>query len=574
MISKIYSTLWTALTGLMRWLIRSIHFERRSLIGYEYFLSILFITTALLSQNIIERPYDWSGQYGSSTINSRLFWNSDWTSGPLLFDGTYTFYPKRYGDHITSHFAISTSNLFPQTSHQIQDSSFSTSSFDYKQGDYNYDQLTLDIDNTKPKRYIGLHGFKRSYAGRNGQFFHPHGMMVPLQQSYILEYVSEKSGWMLDAAAARLVTESGIQDTSDFNGLFEDDIFTAGVLTKSPEDKLQWTSHLALFQQWRRVDVSWYPNRKSQYLNRSYWHNQLDGFEIEEFDISFGLDLNTQSVTKSDTVHRQTNWAISYAKVKWNRINIFYGGTYFDNSGSSRYLSAEYAKSWKVFSVNAKYSDQFKPTHFRIWEANQNDMIERFILGDFSANAEFKNAKTGLNYYNGISEINGIRKGHFSTFELYGQFIFFKYMSFKGSYSFQKGNYYLSDGIGNRVYFQLNFEKDRFFNRFDLNAKFYGEGLLNRKGTDLLSPLDGIPIEPIRSSISLPDIWLLHFDVSATISTMTITWSVRNIFQAIEPTALQMFPDKETGDFLVQYNSTFPPMGRLVMFSIHWTFKD
>lgn len=537
-------------------------------------LFVFLITSLFYSQNIIERPYDWSGQYGSSTVNSRLFWNSDWTSGPLLFDGTYTFYPQRYGDHIKSRFALLTSNQFPQTSHQIQDSTFSKSSFDYKDGDYNYDQLALDLDYNKPKKYIGLHGFKRSYAGRNGQFFHPRGMTVPLQQSYTLEYVSEKNGWLLDAAAARLITESGIPDTSLYNGLFEDEILAAGILTKSPGDKLQWTSHLALFQQWRRVDLSWYSNRKSQYINRTFWHNQLKGFEIEVFDMSFGLDLNTQSITKLDTIRRQTNWATSYTKIKWNRINVYYGGTFFDNGESPRYLSVEYFKSWKVFSANAKYSDQFKPTHLRIWEADHDNMIERLILSEFSANAEFKNARTGLNYYSGVSEINSIRKGFYSTFEFYGQFDFLKYMSFKGSYSFQKGNYYLSDGIGNKVYFQLNFEKDRFFNRFDLSVKFYGEGLLNREDTDLLSPLDGVPIEPIRSSMSIPDIWLLHFDVSATISTMTITWSMRNILQAIEPTALQMFPNKEAGDFLVQYNSTLPPMGRLVMFNIYWAFKD
>ncbi|MCH7613954.1 MAG: hypothetical protein IIB95_03715 [Candidatus Marinimicrobia bacterium] len=552
--------------------LRTLNKSFRSLrLNFKY---LFLITSVLFSQNIIERPYDWSGQYGTSTVNSRLLWNSDWTSGPLLFDGTYTFYPQRYGEHVTSHFALLTLNRFPLNNHETQDTSFIKSTLDYKIGDYNYDQLTLDLDYNTPKRHIGLHGFKRSYAGRRGQFFHPRGMTVPLQQSYTFDYISEKNGWLLNAAAARFVTESGLPDTSLFNGLFEDEILTAGLLSKSPDDKLQWTSHLALFQQWRRVDVSWYSNRKSQYINRSHWHNQLDGFEIEGVDISFGLDLNIQSVTQSDTVHRQTNWATSYTKVIWNRINVLYGGTFFDKGGSARYFSAEYSKSWKVFTINAIYSDQTKPTHIRIWEANHNDEIERFIFGVFSVNADFKNVKTGLNYYNGVNEINNSRKGYVSTVELYGQYDFLKTVSFKASYSFQKGNYYLSDGIGNRVYFQLNFKKDRFFNRFDLSAKFYGEGLLNKEDSNLLSPLDGIPLEKIRSSLSLSNIWLLHFDVSATISTMTITWSVRNIFQALEPYALKIFPNKEVGDFQVQYNSIFPPMGRIVMFNIHWTFED
>jgi len=537
-------------------------------------IALLFFTPVLFSQNVIERPYDWSGQFGASTVNSRLFWNSDWTSGPLLFDGTFTFYPERYGDHVTSHFAISKLNQLPQSYHETQDSSIISSTMYYKMGDYNYDQLTADFDYHTPDRYLGLHAFKRSYVGRVGQFFLPSGMKVPLQQSYIFEYKSEKKGWSLDAAAARLVTESGLpQDTSFINGLFEDEILTAGLVTKSPGVKHQWTSHFALFQQWRRADVDWYSNGNSQYINRSKWHNRLDGFNIAGFDLSLGLDLNTQSVSLADTVDRQTDWAATYAKLTWNGINLFFGSKFFENVGSSIYLSAEYSASWKVFSLNALFSDQFKPTHIRIWEADHNDVIEREIVADLSANAEFNNAKTGLNYYYGTSEINDISKGDYSTIELFGQFNLLKYMSFKGSYSFKNGNYYLSDGIGNRLYFQLNFEKDRFFNRFDLSAKFHGEGLLNREETNLLSPLDGVPSSE-NSSANLLDIWLLHFDVSAVISGMTITWSVRNIFQAAESNALQMFPDREVGDFLVQYNSTFPPMGRIVVFSVHWTFME
>ncbi|MFQ6677549.1 MAG: hypothetical protein ACE5D0_04440 [Fidelibacterota bacterium] len=537
-------------------------------------LFVFFIASGLYSQNIIERPYDWSGQYGSSIVNGRLFWNSDWTSGPLLFDGSYTFYSQRYGDQIISRFALLTSNQIPKFTYQTQDTSLIKSALDYKIGDYNYDQLAINIGFNKPNRYVKLHGFKRSYAGREGQFFHPDGMTVPMQQTYILEYGSEYNGWSLDAAAARLVTESGLPDTSFSKGLFEDEILTAGILTKSPGDNIQLTSHLALFQQWRRVEASWYPNWKSQYINRSRWQNQLNGFEIEGFEISFGLDLNTQSVTMVDTVYRQTNWATSFTKLKWSELSVTYGGSFFDKGGTSRYIAAEYLKSWKYLSINAKYSDQFKPTHFSIWEANHRNNLEKVILADFSAMADFKYGKTGLHYYQGASFINNLKKGDYSTIEFVGQFNLLKYMSFKGSYSIQNGNYYLSDGIGNRLFFQLNFEKERFFNRFDLSAKLFGEGLLNRKGPDLLSPLDGVPMEPSTASVNLTDIWLLHFDVSATISSMTITWSVRNILQAIEPNALKMFPDKEVGDFLVQYNSTYPPMGRLIMFSIFWTFKD
>ncbi len=541
-------------------------------LNYQY---LLLISTMLFGQNIIERPYDWSGQYGSSTVNNRLFWNTDWSSGPLLFDGTYTFLPMRYGPYIQSNFALLESNEIPLPQLQIQDTSSIKSTLDYKIGDYNYDQLAIDIDFKKPNRYSRLYGFKRSYAGREGQFFHPEGMIVPMQQTYNVEYGSEHNSWLLNAAAARLITESGLPDTTLSSGLFEDEILMAGVLVQSPGDQIQLTSHLALFQQWRRVNASWYENRKGQYINRSYWQSQLNGFKIEEFDLSFGLDLNARTVTMVDTIARQSNWATSYAKVKWKELNFTYGGSFFDEGGSSRYLSAKYFNSWKNLSINAKYSDQLKPTHFHIWEANHHDKIERSIIADFSFLAHFKNGKTGLNYYNGASSIRNTKKGTYSAIMLYGQFDLLKYFSFQGSYALQRGNYYLSDKVGNRASFQLSIKKDHFFNRFDLAAKLYGEGLMNREETNLLSPLDGIPLESIvKSSEKLSDIWLLHFDISATISTMTLTWSVKNIFQAIEPVSLNLFPDKEPGDFLVQYHSAFPPMGRMFTFGIHWTFKN
>jgi hypothetical protein len=102
-----------------------------------------------------------------------------------------------------------------------------------------------------------------------------------------------------------------------------------------------------------------------------------------------------------------------------------------------------------------------------------------------------------------------------------------------------------------------------------------GEGLLNREQSIGFDPIDSFPYEyMVIGSNELADIWLLNAEVAVTISSMTITWSVRNILQAIEPTSLKLFPEKETGDFLIQHNPTFPSMGRLVMFGIHWTFKD
>ena len=102
-----------------------------------------------------------------------------------------------------------------------------------------------------------------------------------------------------------------------------------------------------------------------------------------------------------------------------------------------------------------------------------------------------------------------------------------------------------------------------------------GEGLLNREETIRFDPINSFPYEYLESSPNEPeDIWLLNLKIAITISSMTLTWSISNILQAIEPFALKIFPEKKADDFLIQHNPMFPPMGRLVMFGIHWTFKD
>ena len=163
--------------------------------------SLLF--SSLLIGQTYNLPFDWSGQFGISTVEGRLFWNSDWTSGPLLFDGTYAHYPLRYGNTISALFQPAGTHLIPLTKCQLPDTAITTTTLDYERGDYNYDLLAIDADFKTPGRSVGLHGFKRSYAGREGQFFHPKGNTSPLQQTYKVDYRSENKGWLIDASRKR-----------------------------------------------------------------------------------------------------------------------------------------------------------------------------------------------------------------------------------------------------------------------------------------------------------------------------------------------------------------------------------
>ncbi len=533
-------------------------------------ISILFISSYLLGQSV-KLPYDWSGQFGMTSINGRLFWNRDWTSGPLLFDGTFSHYPQRYGKNIITQFSPCTSHLLPITSHHAPDSAVITTTLDYIRGDYNYDQLAIDVDYESAKRYAGLHLFKRSYAGREGQFFHPLGSPSPMQQSYKVDYKSEHNDWIINAAAARFVTESGLPDSGDANGLLEDEIFSTGLIAQSPGEKLQWTSHLALFQQWRRVDTSWYSNRKKQFINRTRWHQQLGGLSFGGLNPLLGLDMNIQSISKNDSTSRNINWQTLYGQVNLLGVKTAIGLTQI-NSKIVDYIAVDFSKSWGVFNLRGSFEESSKPHHFNLISFGDGIVKNRFahlniqsvvgstvfgLIADYSSMVYDK--KEYLIFQTGILVHTNLLK----------QF------TFSGSYFNKAGGTLLFDGIHDIVTFDLQYKNESVLNRFALKMGLSGEGLLNREQLIGFDPIDSFPYEYIRSSLSnTTDIWLLNAEVAVTISSMTITWSVRNILQAIEPTSLKLFPEKEAGGFLIQHNPTFPPMGRMVNLGIYWTFTE
>ena len=64
----------------------------------QFFVTIILWIGILFGERTIHiLPFDWSGQNGLISVNGQLFWNQDWMSGPLYFDGTFSNYPLRYG---------------------------------------------------------------------------------------------------------------------------------------------------------------------------------------------------------------------------------------------------------------------------------------------------------------------------------------------------------------------------------------------------------------------------------------------------------------------------------------------
>lgn len=78
-------------------------------------------------------PFDWSGHWGITHSYGFPGWGQDFRNAPVMFDGNYAHWPRRYA------FPIFDS---PQT---IKEKSMVQSALWYRRGDFNLDELALDV---------------------------------------------------------------------------------------------------------------------------------------------------------------------------------------------------------------------------------------------------------------------------------------------------------------------------------------------------------------------------------------------------------------------------------------------
>ena len=66
------------------------------------------------------------------------------------------------------------------------------SNFDYTQGDYLQDELSIYLKNYGTNKTLNIHGFKRSFAGIYNQYTPVGTYPKPIQQSYTIHFETNK----------------------------------------------------------------------------------------------------------------------------------------------------------------------------------------------------------------------------------------------------------------------------------------------------------------------------------------------------------------------------------------------
>lgn len=534
---------------------------------------LIFVFLSLISAQTLTIPYDWSGQFGIRSDDGEIFWNRDWTAGPLFFDGSFNHYPRRFGAYINDQFRAYDLANIPNPAKSYADSAQTQTKLDYGRGDYNEDQLGIDLDTYTPSRknsgrHSGIHLFKRSYAGREGQFFHPRGSAAPLQQSYVLDYHTQQNDHRTAFAAGRFVTASGLPDSGLTNGLLEDEILTAGLITSAPVNTWRWTSQIAVFQQQRQSTATWIANQNRRHLNRSVIRQHISGFSWGDISPEFGLEWNAQSYSKDDSSYFKRTWMTAHGSAWLWGVQTQVGVTNLADKIYPVY-ALNYKHDFGNFTVQGAVDHHTAPAHMSLQSTGHEVMEYDHVY--FQAGLHIK--KLDIYLKSGRSELQWFDNPYplyFIGFNYHGQLS--RSLGLNGHAFWREGSAYLFDGLGTTLL--VNADYVRPFDRFALRLNFSVQGLLDRKGELQFNALESYPTENFLFSNGSENIWLLNASAAVTISSMTITWSVNNILQAVEPLALQLFPDKTAGDFLIQFNDRFPPMGRLISLGILWTFND
>ncbi len=521
------------------------------------------------SPNIL--PFDWSGQNGLLSVNGQLFWNHDWMSGPLYFDGTFSNFPLRFGPSYLHSFQPDKAGEVPKME-SIPDSAQISSSFDYRKGDYLFDQLDVQAGFSDGTRLLKMNGFKRSYAGSFGQYVQPEGILTPNQQSYRLDYLASFDTEKVQASVAHFVTNSGLPD-SIMNGHHENITTVAGISYSKTDTTKTFQVFGSQFNQERRVELS----SIFTYLNRTHLHFRWTWNAYK----TVGFFADKQSIMQDEL--RDLKWVTIYGGLNGERLTTSLGGSFLSEGKSyAIYLKSSFSLQGKSWEINTGLSYNTKPAHialidtsqmFETWSRVHLNIEKRICLFRFqSANNFGSVAHSGSG-----SNPNYLSSELSMSWEIYSKWtvsgMVGMYETLWNNSSLVE-NTPLTDGFRRKIQFSIKGSQPFFHGNMMVHTKLRVNGNLNREQNYGYDFVNAIPIQEENQSYPLPDYWVAHFEISAVVSKMTLIWKVQNVLNAYEPTAREIYPGLNNDYVWIRNNRDFYPMGQLISFSVLWNFEN
>jgi len=524
----------------------------------------LNLMTGLIAQNSYLIPFDWGGQNGMIITDGSLFWNQAWNSGMLLFDGTYSTYPNRYGPHIARKFQQSGIGVLPSWS-EWPDSDKVDTYFDYYRGDYLYDQLEVGADFENPGRKIGFRGFKRTHGGNTGHYLHPGGGSSPIHHSYRVNYKTKKDNQKLEASAGRFVTRSGLPDSTT-NGLENDNILSAGLRYQRYLGNWTMNTYVGQFIEHRLVHHSSMSDSNYQDINRGRINIQ---FNVPS-GIAFGLTQEYQQV--SDNLHnRSLKWTKLYSAKSIGNLSLMGGVQILNSDDSFPFLwKLNYLKTLRKGFIQVTSTGFPNPKHPHL-----DDPLDKSSFEFWSRSAIRSGISQGGISVNGLLSFvqRGIDADEDEKILFTGVDIEYRFKKGWKVYSnviTQLDSSIYGGGIGTMIVTGLHGNLNLFKRSMKIDAHLWGNGTMSRFSSFGFDPIRHVPFSNTNSEWILPDKWLLHFEAKANVSGVIISYKINNILNAVSGFSNGLMDD----NIWVRSNHLYPPLGRMMQFGITWHFNN
>ena len=533
----------------------------------------ILIQTSVLAQQVGFIDYDWGGQLGYLTQDGILVWNKDWESNNILFDGTWTNYPRMYGSKIEEGYY--SENEIPE----FNDSLKIRSNFMYDQGDYLLDRFSFNIDYNGNNRILSFHGFKRSYAGTYNQY--STNTNQPIQQSYVSSYNSLNKGTLQNITIAHFNTFSGIADSLS-NGLLDKRITSFNFTREKKVGAFYYTIKMNQFlQRFKSIHSSAY-YQSVRYLTRTRLLMKLDHMTKNKVNFSSILESNQRNIKLG-----------ALYSIFWHRLMISVDWNNYDFKlsfiGNDQQIEPEiflgFNKSFKNLYFNLFYQNIVLPNHIYLRLINDEyNFIQKSIIfsqieliGDKNRIAFFTNLLNyqedeGLNNLNLYSKSDTYEreKNHLSIGLNISSTILPK-IKLDFYYGHQLIKNYFSDGISDKIRISTDTDVKLFNGFMDLKIGITLNGFLNRDQTYYLHPIELVPQESVFDSNgtnNLNDIWFINTYATAQVSTFTIRYEWFNLNEIILGTL-----GSENDNFF-NIHPSMPNLGRQMILSVHWKFLD
>lgn len=538
-------------------------------------LLLLFAGQMFADPEII--PFEWSGQYGMMADNGVTVFQQDWNSGPVVIDGMYANYPLRFGDVYLNNFTFYKFGEIVGFEDVLPDSNTVSSAFDYRRGDYLYDQLEIKADFGSKNRLIRWNGFKRSYGGSYGQF--NISSANPIQQSYRIDYISKSNNESIYTSAQRFITSSGFHiPDSATSGKLNDDISAAGIIYSHPFRNWNWKIHGSIFNQKNRVERSELHSTGNRYLSRLHFNTQLAQLNYNESRLHFGLSADIRHF-RQDSVVKTQGMSLLYFGLK---VDSLFARAGIDVESYHPELQVSYYPKFGMLNgiAEVKLNSRFK--NAGDWKTNKSP-VDRWLKSKLgakvtmekwrlSAFAVYTTCSLRNNLINFEGDMTSISPKHLSG-EINSNWKIFNNWQVSGRWRHGLLSF-ISDGIGDKLHFSITGKESLFSGNMLAIAGLELEGWLNRERQFGFDPFENTFFHLSDDERTLPDAWLLNFTFTAEISGVTLEWSVKNVLNATEPAVRSVYPDIDSELFWVESSHLFLPMGRFMSFGVYWTFQD